>query len=37
MERDSFMSAEEALAFGLIDHVVTTRPVALQTEKTKDI
>ena len=30
MERDSFMSAEEALAFGLIDHVITTRPEALK-------
>lgn len=26
MERDRFMSAEEAKAFGLIDHVVTKRP-----------
>ncbi len=25
MERDNFMSADEAKAFGLIDHVVTTR------------
>ena len=33
MERDSFMSAEEALAFGLIDHVITTRPEALKVEK----
>ncbi len=37
MERDSFMSAEEAHAFGLIDHVVTTRPAALQIDKIKDI
>ncbi len=28
MERDNFMSPEEAKAFGLIDHVVTTRPGA---------
>jgi ATP-dependent Clp protease protease subunit len=33
MERDSFMSADEALAFGLIDHVITTRPEALKVEK----
>lgn len=33
MERDSFMSAEEALEFGLIDHVITTRPEALKVEK----
>lgn len=33
MERDSFMSAEEALAFGLIDHVITTRPETLKVEK----
>lgn len=33
VERDSFMSAEEALAFGLIDHVITTRPEALKVEK----
>ena len=33
MERDSFMSAEEALALGLIDHVITTRPEALKVEK----
>ncbi|MES2607600.1 MAG: ATP-dependent Clp endopeptidase proteolytic subunit ClpP [Pseudomonadota bacterium] len=32
MERDSFMSADEALAFGLIDHVITTRPEALKVE-----
>ncbi|MDP3372511.1 MAG: ATP-dependent Clp endopeptidase proteolytic subunit ClpP [Candidatus Paracaedibacteraceae bacterium] len=30
MERDSFMSSEEALAFGLIDHVITKRPDALK-------
>jgi ATP-dependent Clp protease protease subunit len=33
MERDSFMSADEALKFGLIDHVITTRPEALKVEK----
>jgi ATP-dependent Clp protease protease subunit len=37
MERDSFMSAEEACAFGLVDHVVTTRPAALAIEKPKEI
>jgi ATP-dependent Clp protease protease subunit len=35
MERDSFMSADEALAFGLIDHVITNRPDALNTETSK--
>ena len=33
MERDSFMSAEEALAYGLIDHVVTSRPEASKSQK----
>lgn len=27
LERDSYMSAEEALSFGLVDHVVESRPV----------
>lgn len=27
MERDKFMSAEEAVAFGLIDHVVNRTPL----------
>ena len=27
MERDTYMTAEEAMAFGLIDHVVEKRPV----------
>ncbi|AEP09702.1 ATP-dependent Clp endopeptidase proteolytic subunit ClpP [Micavibrio aeruginosavorus] len=36
MERDNFMSADEAKAFGLIDHVVETRPKALETEKPKE-
>ena len=31
MERDRFMSADEAKAFGLIDEVVTNRPAALIT------
>ncbi|WP_207537063.1 ATP-dependent Clp endopeptidase proteolytic subunit ClpP [Sabulicella rubraurantiaca] len=34
LERDSYMSAEEALAFGLIDQVVTTRPASLEPAKT---
>ncbi|MCW8084865.1 ATP-dependent Clp endopeptidase proteolytic subunit ClpP [Sabulicella glaciei] len=34
LERDSYMSAEEALAFGLIDQVVTTRPVTAEPAKT---
>ena len=35
MERDRFMSAEEAQKFGLIDHVVTKRPSELGTEAQK--
>lgn len=35
MERDNFMSAAEALEFGLIDHVVTERPTALALEAEK--
>ena len=33
MERDNFMSAEEALKFGLIDEVVTKPPAPLDPEK----
>jgi len=33
VERDNFMSAEEAKAFGLIDEVVTQRPGGLESEK----
>ena len=33
VERDNFMSSEEAKAFGLIDEVVTSRPVAPEPEK----
>lgn len=36
MERDNFMDAVEAKAFGLIDHVVTERPKALETTKPKE-
>ncbi len=36
MERDNFMSAEDAKTFGLIDHVVTQRPSALSIEADKD-
>ncbi len=35
MERDNFMSAEEAKKFGLIDHVVNSRS-EIPSEKTKD-
>ena len=28
LERDTYMSADEACAFHLVDHVVTDRPVA---------
>ena len=30
MERDKFMSAEEAASFGLIDHVVLRTPIREQ-------
>jgi ATP-dependent Clp protease protease subunit len=34
LERDRFMSAQEALTFGLVDHVISQRPKALDlTEK----
>lgn len=33
VDRDNFMSAEEAKAFGLIDEVVTHRPEGAETEK----
>jgi len=33
VERDNFMSAEEAKEFGLIDHVVEKRPVGTEGEK----
>lgn len=33
MERDKFLSAEEAKAFGLIDHVVENRPVEEDADK----
>lgn len=33
MDRDNFMSAEESKAFGLIDEVVTHRPVPTETRK----
>ncbi|MDP9128359.1 MAG: ATP-dependent Clp endopeptidase proteolytic subunit ClpP [Pseudomonadota bacterium] len=33
VERDNFMSAEEAKTFGLIDEVVTSRPSGSETEK----
>lgn len=33
MERDNFMSAEEAKAFGLIDHVVEKKPVGADEAK----
>lgn len=35
MERDFFMSADEALEFGLIDHVITQRPEDLIKETPK--
>lgn len=36
VERDNFMSAVEAKAFGLIDEVVDTRPEGAEDEKKKD-
>jgi len=33
LERDSYMSAEEALEFGLVDEVVTNRPVTSDVDK----
>lgn len=36
MDRDNFMSADEAKAFGLIDHVVESRPEALAGDKDKE-
>jgi ATP-dependent Clp protease protease subunit len=35
MDRDNFMSAEEAIAFGLIDHVVATREEAKPADDSK--
>ena len=35
MERDRFMSAEEAVQFGLLDHVVSKRPASFSSEKDK--
>lgn len=32
LERDRFMSPEEALEFGLIDHVIETRPASEKEE-----
>ncbi len=36
LERDNFMTADEAKEFGLIDHVVVDRPKALETTKPKE-
>lgn len=36
MDRDKWLSAEEAKAFGLVDHVVTERPKSLETTKSKE-
>jgi len=35
MDRDKWLSADEAKAFGLVDHVVTERPKALETTNPK--
>ncbi|MBU6498978.1 MAG: ATP-dependent Clp protease proteolytic subunit [Rhodospirillales bacterium] len=32
MERDTYLSADEAMAFGLVDEVVASRPVPAETE-----
>ena len=36
VERDNFMTAEEAVKFGLIDEVVESRPASLEDEAEKD-
>ncbi len=36
LERDNFMTADEAKEFGLVDHVVEQRPGALETTKPKE-
>lgn len=36
MDRDKWLSADEAKAFGLVDHVVTERPKSLETTKPKE-
>lgn len=36
MDRDRWLSADEAKAFGLIDHVVTERPAAPDATKSKE-
>ena len=35
MERDTYLSAEEAMAFGLVDHVVDKRPVPASADAPK--
>jgi ATP-dependent Clp protease, protease subunit len=34
VERDKFLSPDEAKEFGIVDQVVTSRPAALQTDAT---
>jgi ATP-dependent Clp protease protease subunit len=34
MDRDNFMTAEEAKGFGLIDEVIEKRPTPVETDKT---
>jgi len=36
LDRDNFMTPEEAKAFGIIDHVVETRPDSGETEASKE-
>jgi len=36
LERDRFMSAEDALDFGIVDEVVTSRPIADDEEESED-
>lgn len=36
LERDNFMTADEAKEFGIVDHVVEQRPSALETTKPKE-
>ena len=34
MDRDNFMTADEAKAFGLVDEVIYKRPAPVETDKT---
>ena len=36
MDRDNFMSPEEAKTFGVVDHVLNQTPVASDNQENKD-